>query len=365
MNNLFYRKYGVMERACRFSSILSVILAVMVIGGSCQANTEDTELAGTDIPVAFNSSVVTVVSSISRGTPITEADQTALQSLGVYAYFTGTNSFDPVTSTPNYMDDQLVSRTFSNNTPSDWTYSPVIYWPATGNKLTFLSYAPHSSKCSTLSLMAETGSAYPKMDFTVDSKIENQVDLLIADPVIDCERNIGIVPLKMKHALTLISFSAAVQNNTISGTMKVSKITISNVLSSGKTLTKTPVAWTDLSANTSYVLSIENGTLTDSAITTTMSLLNTVGSSLLLMPQPFNDNQAKITIEYSGANDTEKVYEESFPICYTEAAWQPGIAINYQILLNADKVEMTASITPWEKKYFFGGDKENGNLPWE
>jgi len=365
MDRLCITKRGWIQQASRqWPHLLAIIAALTVIVG-CDSSENESEPEQTNVPITFNSSVVSALPHSSRGVPITDTDQTALLSAGVYAYSTGANNFNAATSKPDYMVNQLLSRTFDGNTPMDWTYSPSKYWPAAGNKLTFLAYSPHSTICSGFTLTQEDGVAYPKMDFTVDSKIEDQVDLLIADPVVDCEKSTGTVPLNMKHALTLISFSAAVKNSSTSDMIKINKITVTNVLSAGNTPVKTPITWSDLRTSTSYVLSIENGTLTDSALTTTMSLLNTAKGFLLLMPQPFNDEQAKIIIEYSSANGTEKIYEEQFFICYTEAVWQPGTAINYQILLNADKVEITASITPWEKKYFNGGDKENGNLPWE
>lgn len=364
MNKLLYRKCGNAQQRGRHLLVGITGLIAMMLMAACQTEEEKGELARTQKIIAFHSSVI---SALSRGTPITKEDQTALLSAGVYACSTGAGSFDEANSAPDYMDNQLLERSWDGSVFTEWTYSPTQYWPAAGNKLTFLGYAPHSNLCSGLSLSQQNGTAYPKMDFTVNTTIKSQVDLLIAEPVKDCDRGSGTtVSLKMQHALTLISFSAAVKDNKTSGMMRVNKITVANVLSSGSTRTKTPIAWTSLHTTASYILSVENGTLTGTALTTTMSPQNRAGGFLLLMPQPFHDEQAKIRVEYSDANGVGKIHEEDFSICYTEVAWEPGKSINYRILLDAKKVEVTAGLTDWGNPASFnGGDNTNGLLPWE
>lgn len=364
MNRLLYRKRSKAQYARRYLLTGITGLIVLALIAACQTEEEKGEPNQIEKKIVFNSSVVSV---LSRGTPITKEDQTTLLSVGVYACSTGTNSFDEVNSTPDYMDNQLLERSLNENTFSEWTYSPTKYWPAAGNKLTFLAYAPNSSTCTGIALSQQAGTAYPKMIFNVNETIKDQVDLLIAEPAKDCDRSNGTtVALKMQHALTLISFSAAVKDEKTSDMIRVNKITVTNVLSAGSTHIKTPIAWTNLNTLASYTLSAENGMLTGTALTTTMSLQNKADGFLLLMPQPFNDEQAKIIVEYSDAAGVGKIHEENFAICYTEMAWEPGRSINYRILLDAKKVEITAGLTPWgDLKSFNGGDHTGGLLPWE
>lgn len=346
-----------MSHACTHTFILFAALATSLL--TACGDGDDTTPPQTSNQITFNSSVV---SMLSRGTPITPDDQTALKTAGVYAYYTGTDNFDPVTSLPNYMDNQLLTR--STNTA--WTYSPGKYWPDAANKLTFLAYAPHNTTCSGITLAQETGSAFPKMSFAVPSDAKNQVDLLISEPAKDVTRAIETVPLNMKHALTMISFSAAVTDAKTEGIVRVNKISIANVTSSGSTLLNTPVVWDNLNNTTTYTLSVDDGTLVNKLLTTTLTMITATNSYLLLMPQLFTDEQAKIRVEYSNADGQDIIYEESFSMLYTEETWTPGKAINYQIRLNAKKVEITASIVPWVKaKEFYGSDDEDGYLTWE
>lgn len=364
MNGLLDRKYGNAQHTGQYLLTCIAVLIAGILMTGCQTSEEKGELDRTEKIIAFHSSVISV---LSRGTPITKDDQTSLVSAGVYAYFTGTGSFDEANSTPDYMNNQLIERSRNESTFTEWTYSPARLWPPAGNKLTFLAYAPNDKWCSDLTLSQQSGVAYPQMGFTVNATIKEQVDLLIAEPAKDCDRaNGATVPLKMQHALTLISFSAAVKDEKTSGMMKVNKITVANVLSSGSTHLKTPIEWAGLNATASYILSVENGMLTGTALTTTMSLQNKADGFLLLMPQPFNDEQAKIIVEYSDATGVGKIYEEDFPIYYTEVLWEPGRSINYRILLDAKMVEITAGLTPWgDSKDFNGGDHPGGLLPWE
>lgn len=320
--------------------------------------------------VRFASQVPVDNEKVSRGTPVTNARQETFTTLGVYAYYTGTSEWNGGSGfTPNYMSNRLVTRTFTDHQSSDWTYSPAIYWPDENQKITFLAYSPYNSSTSGLDIPIVT-TGIPDMYYTVPEKIAEQVDLMIAHPYPDATRSIEVVPLRMAHALTLVSFSAAVKNTNVAGNVKVFKITVSGVKGYGETTMTVPVVWGNQSVDATYVASVENGALSDAALSTTMTLLTTSTGYLLLMPQPFEapDETSKkglITVEYGSQDGNSSFFTQEFPLYYTATAWEAGKAVNYQILFDADQVGITATLAPWVSKEFNGGSNSNGLLPWD
>lgn len=369
MNRLLYRKRSKTQYARQY--LLTGITGLMVLSimAACQTEEEKGEPDQVEKKITFNSSVVSV---LSRGTPITKEDQTTLLSAGVYAYSTGTGSFDAVNSTPDYMDNQLLERSLNGSTFTEWTYSPARYWPAAGNKLTFLAYAPHDNLCSGLTLSQQVGTAYPKMDFSVNTMIKDQVDLLIADPAKDCDRSSGTtVALNMQHALTQLTFSAAVDDaSNAAGKVQMLSIKLKGIRYQGSTSMNTSIAWaTDLSNRTDYELSIANGLLRNTTLSKDMELIIEKSGVLLLMPQKFTDITHGIIEVIFGVkeNPDETSMVKTFYLSdftFDEQAWKPGRALNYQISFDSGLINLTVTLKPWQvMPAIDGGD--DGLLPWD
>jgi len=115
--------------------------------------------------------------------PVTEAvksvsidDDASLQStgFGVYAYYTGTNSFISPNSTST-LGTMLSNRKISYSS-SAWTYSPAQYWPENGRKVTFLAYAPWTLWNTSVTSNAETG--IPEIPYSASTDLDSQNDLL-------------------------------------------------------------------------------------------------------------------------------------------------------------------------------------------
>lgn len=124
----------------------------------------------------------------------------ASEGFGVFAYYTQAKDYDAAgeSQTPNWMYNQKVSW---DNTKSDWTYSPLKYWPndngtadgngATGtttSKVSFFAYAPFTGDETTgkitdagtsgiTAFSANTDAGHPTVTYKL-SQDGKQVDLL-------------------------------------------------------------------------------------------------------------------------------------------------------------------------------------------
>lgn len=126
------------------------------------------------------------------------------ESMGVFACLTKGSDCTPATFTSNFMYNQLVKHN-----GADWSYTPVKYWPsASGDKLSFLAYAPYLDEIKTngddvsyASTNATVG--YPEIIFTNNT---GTTDLLFASPVLNQTFSASGVAFTLKHALAKISF---------------------------------------------------------------------------------------------------------------------------------------------------------------
>lgn len=349
---------------------LLYILTPLLMMTACQKLEDKGEPASGKEMIEFQSSVISV---LSRGMPVTKDDQTALLSAGVYACFTGSGSFNEVSSTPDYMDNQLLERSWNGTVFTEWTYSPAKYWPAAGSKLTFLAYAPHSSLCPGLTLTQVPSSAYPQMDFAVDANVKKQIDLLIAEPTKDYDRSQGTtVAMKLQHALTQLTFSAAVDAaSNAAGKVQVLSIKLKGIRYQGSTSMNTPIAWTSdaASSRTDYELSITNGLLRNTTLTKDMDLIIEKSGVLLLMPQEFaniNHGIIEVTFGVEENPDATSMVKTFYLTDFTpdEQAWIPGRALNYQISFDSELVNLTVTLKPWQVMPAIDGGSD-GLLPWD
>ena len=102
---------------------------------------------------------------------------------------------------------------------SAWTYSPLKFWPAQGH-IDFLAYAPYDSK-----YVNKVSSDNQKIDFTVNSTIKDQKDLLWANNAVNQTKdNISgtgnKVTFHFKHALSRLGYSVKLYGDYTSNKVK-------------------------------------------------------------------------------------------------------------------------------------------------
>lgn len=199
-------------------TILLLSSLILFLSG-CHTETEISVPLPEDSPVEARFGVASLD---SRGVAIVDVHE--IQSMGVFAYATGNETFDPANTThrPNLMHNRELTREEpgEDGQATEWTYSPVVYWPMDlTNKSSFFAYAPHSSmfhKQANAQVSAASASDYPTLTYTLPTDIPEQYDILYATPVLDKNRlsddagaRNGKVYYHMKHALTWLAFVIA------------------------------------------------------------------------------------------------------------------------------------------------------------
>ncbi len=149
--------------------------------------------------------------SPDRGNEIRNGSEVV--SLGVFGFSTGQEAFDPLSSTqtPNLMYNCKATRSVGGA----WSYSPNVYWPIDLSiNNSFFAYSPHIDDMpveANAQVTPRNASSYPAIYYSVPSLVKDQVDLLCATPVLNCNRdtNDGKVLYRMKHALAWINILVA------------------------------------------------------------------------------------------------------------------------------------------------------------
>lgn len=249
-----------------------------------------------------------------------------LANFGVYAYIKD-NAETPTIN--QFMIDQLVEKD-----GTEWTYSPIKYWPSNDYKLNFFGYSPHSGAAGEVELHINEGAdgSTPTIDYIVPTETAKQIDLLAAshDYISKNERTENAVPLHFRHLLSEVKF----RKGDLSGA-NITELNISEIHSTGSDmlmLSDKSKQWTLGSETVTYSPGIVIGAN------------NLIGSPMYLMPQSFTDDKAKINlslqfpegIAIEPGKTYPKIYSISEPLSKflttTEAAiWEQGKSYTYKI----------------------------------
>lgn len=148
-----------------------------------------------------------------------ESDLPAIQTkdvgFGVFGNYTASGS--DVSYGSGLFENQHVTYKTSNNI-SKWEYTPVKYWPTKGH-IDFLAYAPYDGE--------QVLKNNKELDFTVNSDVTKQIDLLWANAANQTKANNSgknKVNFTFKHALAKIGYSVKSTNNDASTTITVTSI---------------------------------------------------------------------------------------------------------------------------------------------
>lgn len=269
-------------------------------------------------PLSFS----TVVEPQTRATDLTTDNIT---SMGVLAYHTQGGDFNASTSTPNFMYNEKITKSGST-----WTYSPVKYWPASNDRLSFFAYAPHADNLPAndrIGISTNTTVGYPAITFTNNT---GETDLLLSTPLLN--KNGGEVSFSLKHALAKVSFY--VKNGDATTGKKLHSFSIRS-RKSGK-----------YAFNASaFVYSAANADMREDALATVPVDIpsNTTDKVLLETLYIHPDRETNISLTYSiNGNDANTVVINNQKVPATPALVS-GANINYTITINNDGYTITAS----------------------
>jgi hypothetical protein len=137
---------------------------------------------------------------------------------GVYGCYTSLHKYIDTDVNPDFMYNEHVMW---NDTAGMWVYSPVKYWPngegltepsiVTGENphyVSFLGYAPHRSQPDLciykFSKQHELGN--PWLEYRLHPNIDDQVDLLYAEPILDQKKPAKdeLLEFRFHHALACV-----------------------------------------------------------------------------------------------------------------------------------------------------------------
>lgn len=217
------------------------------------------------------------IQAVSRGS-IQNTDN--LSGFGVFTYYHATGGFDNTVSTPDYMYNTAIQK---NGT--EWIYTPVKYWPTNGS-LSFFAYSPHTADTEgSLTISGQSNPGLPVLTYTVPDDVTKQLDLLAAAPVYASTDRSNKVHFDFEHALARITFDAKLAAALPTGwSANITNIQIGETKNKGAYRFN---AWTIAgdAAEKSYLLSIDNGLLKNSALTTSFQTMLADNAHLMLIPQ--------------------------------------------------------------------------------
>ena len=111
-------------------------------------------------------------------------------------------NYDGSSTNKWYIDTQEVVR----NGSSQWVTAPMSYWPVLGN-LSFFFYAPSKTVAGSMINFNKENTGMPSVTFIpLTHDVSDQVDMCMAQPVLNVTKQIGPVPADLYHTLTQVWF---------------------------------------------------------------------------------------------------------------------------------------------------------------
>lgn len=283
--------------------------------------------------------------------------------MGVFAYYTGNVAWDG-TASPNFMHNQLVTKT-----ATEYACSPTKYWPNNaGDKITFFAYYPHNA--AGLSWQDRTtpnpapytnaSAGFPVAVLDIQDSAKNHVDFMYAT-VNNQTKPQGNTPVqfKFKHALTQVNLQAKLaselikdNNGTSSNTtVTIKNIKFKNVYKSGiLDIAQDEDRWTTSTlADFTAVLSNTAGV----EITGTTAQTVTADTEIfIMMPQTLSNNAA-IEVTYTVKTIDSALKDGYSEITNTTEAkisgdWKPNDNILYTLTIGLNNIKVSADVETWD-----------------
>lgn len=211
-------------------------------------------------------------------------DNDNLGNVAVYAYYTGNAGWTTSSPTNLWGDVLLITADGSFVTPEGGEAPGPKYWANPDDKYSFFAYAPVNSK------VTAPNTLNPTIAFNVQSEIQDQVDLLYAEPHFDRTASEyltddvdGEVALTLKHALSRLTVKAAATGENFK--FDVKEITVTGNFRTTGNLPLSTGIWDEatVTAQTPYLFH-RNGT---------------VGANNVVTYNPYIANNAITSVDYA------------------------------------------------------------------
>ena len=291
----------------------------------------------------------------SRGSEVKIGDlQTSADGFGVFGNYTATD-VTTITYGENLFKNQKV--TYSTD-DTKWTYEPVKYWSPAGH-IDFLAYAPYDSNQK----LKESS----KLDFTVNSTITAQTDLLWANATKQTKTD-QPVTFTFKHALSRLGYTVKTSTAAAEGTtITLNKITLAGsddgtkeAFYSAGTIDLSKTSSTDLWTNLNSETKLKfDWVPTNKTLSTTLTK-NDDTEYLFVIPQDFSQKTTSAdalyvvvdyTITYSDQTTMNtKVYKQ------LNQEFEQGKAYTINLTIGLTPIDFNVDVvTDW--------DTANGDIP--
>ena len=328
------------------------IFTISLLLALCACTDQQTELGDASRAPRFG------VESIedTKGSIINTSNIT---SMSVFCAHTGKEQYSS-TATSNWMHNAAVTRTTEN---PEWTVQGEgvnKQWKDDGYH-SFFAFAPDTLEGAEISASDKQGP--PTLTYTVPAKYTDQVDLLYSHTTLINGKQMYIgsrpVVFGFRHALAKITFEVARAADVDPSTyFAIDKISLQNIHSTGTLAFEMDpelkqvisAGWSSVSGLGNYVVeSAENKGLKFRWTTGyQMHPISEDNTSLFVLPQKIDENAVmKITFfeTIHGVYSPDRVLEIKLSDILSE--FQVGKAYCFSIVLNEDKVTVTAEIQPW------------------
>lgn len=309
--------------------ILTAITGVLILS-SCSRNEafEDDSSAETNL---INFSAYSAQSPESRSI---DADITTLQasSFSVYARLSGDGS-------------PLMDNVDVNWTGSNWVYSPIKYWPSSGN-VDFIAIGKNTN--ATVTSMAGNLNA-PTITYRANNTPATQEDLLIAS-ALNQSKGSGLVNLTFKHALSKLSVSVMADATDTSLTLEINSIELENVLSEGScTVSNTSLLWASsgIPANIEFGLDQAKTAIAGNASPVYTDIMNSDGS-MIIIPQQMTRLVVKGRWIQNGMTIEDFTAGKNVDLSIS-GSWEASKHYKFRLKIGMNNVPITfdATIDPW------------------
>ena len=270
---------------------LGLLAAAAVSFTACQKDEVLNEVQQ-DNAIGFGTYVGRDAQTKASVTDKTAMEKNTYDGFGVFAYYTGDNTYAE-TFTHEFMDNQQVKW------DTRWDYNPKKYWPGGTNKVSFFAYAPYtdvtSSSIENITAFGydNTDKGNPTLSFTVEDEVNKQIDLLYATPKTDLTS--GKVEFVFNHALSRIGFKVKTSNEEYR--INISQITLKANFNNSGTLNLNTGEWSGTTPrDRTYTLN----TFTPANITSTAGKpISATEGYAMVIPTDLTSTKIQISVTYT------------------------------------------------------------------
>lgn len=323
--------------------IAAAMLALGLAGCTIEHEVEQPGESGKQIVFTPSVEKGAVESRAATGHPVGETATVIPDggSFGMYAYHSPLGTGADLALFPSLANQKV---TFEG---PGFTYSPVVNWPVPPtSKLAFFGYYPWIAQTGTPNpaVTMDPDNRKMEIDYTVPASPAQHIDLMYTRKGLTA--GYDAVPIVFGHALTWLKFSAKAINYIED--VKITKITVKNARTNGKLTvleTGTP-AWALTNDKANYEITSAGGGLTSTALTGTMTAVNTSAGHMLVLPQVVAGLVVEVEATLGGV-----AFPEPF-VCKLDgsANWEMNRIVTYQIVLTGDEMTVTTKVDDWTTK---------------